>query len=129
MLYPAYGVPALDNYKVKIAIKEIVRIEIKKKVVQNKKTICKICGKWDVYNQKLYIEFVYQEAEKQNVSTHELEIYKDYMADSDSNKIIPNIFRDSIYEILYKEFRQQDFSKLSIIIENDEQTTVENVML
>lgn len=128
-IYPAYGVPALDNYKVKIAIKEIVRIEIKKKVVQNKKTICKICGKWDVYNQKLYIEFVYQEAEKQNVSTHELEIYKDYMADSDSNKIIPNIFRDSIYEILYKEFRQQDFSKLSIIIENDEQTTVENVML
>lgn len=43
-IYPAYGVPALDNYKVKIAIKEIVRIEIKKRWCKIRKQFVRFVG-------------------------------------------------------------------------------------
>lgn len=126
-IYPAYGVPALDNYQIKLTIIETLRKEIKANVVESKKTISEICGNWNICLQKLRIEFKYKNTEKQNISTHDMELYKGYIADSDSNDIIPNIFRECVYELIYKEFTKQKFSGLLITMKNNKWVKSEKI--
>lgn len=128
-IYPAYGVSALDNYQIKLTIMEILREEIKANVVENKNIISEVCGKWDICLQKFYIEFKYESAGEQNISTHDLELYKGYTADSASNDIVPNIFRECIYELIDKEFKNQNFGGLLITMQNNEWIKSEKIMV
>ena len=79
--------------------------------------------------QKFYIEFKYESAGEQNISTHDLELYKGYIADSASNDIVPNIFRECIYELIDKEFKNQNFGGVLITMQNNEWIKSEKIMV
>ena len=128
-IYPLYGVSALDNYQIKLTIMETLRKEIKANVIESKNTISEICGNWDICYQMFHIEFKYKSAGEQNISTHDMKLYKGYIAESDSNDIVPNIFRECIYELIDKEFTNQNFSGLLITMQNNEWIKSEKIMV
>ena len=112
-VYPQYGVKQLSNYEMKMKIMNCLRTEISKNILEN--NIYQIDGIWNLNLQILNIKFKSEKI----VTELKVDLYEGYVAESESNYIIPNIFRECIYEYLQSKNNYTDFSSILLYVKSD----------
>ena len=112
-IYPQYGVKQLSNYEMKMKIMNCLRTEISKNISEN--NIYQIDGIWNLNLQILNIKFKSEKI----VTELKVDLYEGYVAESESNYIIPNIFRECIYEYLQSKNNYTDFSSILLYVKSD----------
>ena len=122
-VYPQYGVKQLSNYEMKMKIMNCLRTEISKNILEN--NIYQIDGIWNLNLQILNIKFKSEKI----VTELKVDLYEGYVAESESNYIIPNIFRECIYEYLQSKNNYTLLYFLNHHLDNTTQCTVPPLLI